>query len=562
MEVFEFKKSLLARQQEAMQVLNARGLSIPAAEVRKEWSLCLEMAIEPCGWQALWRVSRVICEDLGIKFPTIVTGTVEEVLFDDLKAIFLVEYVQDDDVHLPAKQIVPLVELWPLREQKDENLIMDRTADYIDQVRFFYEQIWLPWDNDDENTRVDWASKHLQNRIRFYCDLKNKTMSNRLASHISSLLIEARYLQKKRELLEMESEEEEEDENADELATDLLKIHLRMNAIRNDIDILENPDPSMRDVYEKVHFSNAKSYFTGSVPSEHGGTEAFVVSLIGTIDRQIEYLNTAKSFIAQNKLVRIIDSLQSVLNCFNGGDEVYLPPGRHAVKFLDDLGSKGSMRAINSIRFAGTNEEVALNTSQDVTVICSRDDDCTLLSISGDYSFENVMFDCTNVRNGIVVKKGNVFFKNCCFIGDPKPAENKGVIMLGDSSVAFENCLVKNFSTGIYTNQICKIKLSHTVIKNCTNGIEAVQYCRISIDSSKITDCKNYGVMLEIDEHINESRQYFEDYNNIERSELTFQGTCAFTHNEKGNFLIFNGYDEDIFFDASGNKQSLEWERF
>lgn len=79
MEVFEFKKSLLVRHQEASHVLGVRNDPIPASMVRKEWSLFLEIAMEPTGWQALWRIPRAVCQELSTKFPTVVMGTIEKV---------------------------------------------------------------------------------------------------------------------------------------------------------------------------------------------------------------------------------------------------------------------------------------------------------------------------------------------------------------------------------------------------------------------------------------------------------------------------------------------------
>lgn len=84
MEVFEFKKSLLVRHQEASHVLNVRGVPIPASAVQKEWSLFLEVAMESNGWQALWRIPRAVCQELSTKFPTVVAGTVEKVGTDPL----------------------------------------------------------------------------------------------------------------------------------------------------------------------------------------------------------------------------------------------------------------------------------------------------------------------------------------------------------------------------------------------------------------------------------------------------------------------------------------------
>lgn len=87
------------------------------------------------GWQALWKISRAICEELNIKYPTVVFGTVTNVLFKELKAEFEVIAVQDEDVHLPEMHIVPLEDLWPTRHQENPELNIERTADCIDQLR-------------------------------------------------------------------------------------------------------------------------------------------------------------------------------------------------------------------------------------------------------------------------------------------------------------------------------------------------------------------------------------------------------------------------------------------
>lgn len=67
----------------------------------------------------------------------------------------------------------------------------------------------MPWDNDnDDDESVDWCSKYLETRIRFCFDLK-RDMSRAMADHIRKLWAEARYIQSKHEIIEMEMSDDE-----------------------------------------------------------------------------------------------------------------------------------------------------------------------------------------------------------------------------------------------------------------------------------------------------------------------------------------------------------------
>lgn len=68
----------------------------------------------------------------------------------------------------------------------------------------------MPWDNDSDE-EVDWCKKHLESRIRFCFDLK-RSMSSGMADHIRKLLAEARYIQNKREIMELEMSDDEDTE--------------------------------------------------------------------------------------------------------------------------------------------------------------------------------------------------------------------------------------------------------------------------------------------------------------------------------------------------------------
>lgn len=68
----------------------------------------------------------------------------------------------------------------------------------------------MPWDDSQDNDEedVDWCKKHLESRIRFCFDLK-RAMSRPMADRIRKLLAEARYIQNKREIIEVEMSDDE-----------------------------------------------------------------------------------------------------------------------------------------------------------------------------------------------------------------------------------------------------------------------------------------------------------------------------------------------------------------
>lgn len=201
--IFQFDKSLLTRLRECTEILRSGEPPVPASRVRREWAYFVELQIEPTGWRAFWRMPRVICESFHIGYPTIVYGTVESVAFNELRAHFIVTGVPDDDVHLPERHDVALVDLLPVRQQENDALNIERTADCLDQLRYFYQHVWRPWDADNDDDH-DWAAQYAESRIRFHHDLmaRDQRISASLAEQIRRLLAEAQDVQQRREYLE------------------------------------------------------------------------------------------------------------------------------------------------------------------------------------------------------------------------------------------------------------------------------------------------------------------------------------------------------------------------
>lgn len=192
---------------ELKSIFNSPNHVVPPSEVRNEWANFLEVAMEPAGWQAIWQIGRSLCDTLNLRYPTEVMGTVEQVFLKEQTAMFLIEAVQDD-IELPEKFEVPLDELWPLKSQENQALCIEMTAKALDQYRFFYNHLWMPWDQDSEDG-VDWASKHLESRMKLHLALITNKMNPALVSYVRHLLTEARYIQSKKEELEAELEDDE-----------------------------------------------------------------------------------------------------------------------------------------------------------------------------------------------------------------------------------------------------------------------------------------------------------------------------------------------------------------
>lgn len=290
----------------------------------------------------------------------------------------------------------------------------------------------MPWDNDTDDDQ-DWADKHLETRIRFSYDLKRKSMKRSMAAHIRSLLMEAKYIQQRREHLERNIETDEEDLNETPnkpIIKDLMKLHLRLATIRNEIELLENPQ--MRKIYEEMKYSrklnNADKNWkrcADNIKSDCKPIRTYIVSLPGSLNNQLKYLDMVKAMIPVDKSVQIVSSLQEALDICNACDEIFLPQGIHNIKFLEYLNEKGTIRGVT---YEGNKEN--MNQMNSATLL-SCDDDSILLVFDGDFVLENLLIDCRNVRRGMLMRKGNITLRNCTLLGDPTSTTRQGIVVEG-----------------------------------------------------------------------------------------------------------------------------------
>lgn len=291
--IYTFNKSLQERLVELTEILSGRGEIVPASQIQAEWSYHVELVIEPVGWQALWKIPHLVCEDFQIHYPTIVVVEVEQVDFADLSALVKITAVQDE-IHLPDKYDVPLVELYPTHIQENNALDMVGTAGCVDQLRFFYNYLWMPWDTDDDDN-TDWVSVHLEIRIRLFFDMKRGVISQETSDVIRSLVREGREVQQKISRLEDTISEAEEDlhEVDGGTACQLMKLHFRLQQIKREMEVLENP--AMREILVKDRTLSLSDRKIKGQESKERSVEGHFVWLGGSLEEMKETINKVQA---------------------------------------------------------------------------------------------------------------------------------------------------------------------------------------------------------------------------------------------------------------------------
>ncbi|KAH8410116.1 hypothetical protein KR009_006295 [Drosophila setifemur] len=572
MEVFTFEKSYLERLNEAEAVLSWVGAVIPASQVRSEWKSYVELKIEPAGWQAIWKIPRVICEDLKLRYPTIVYGYVEMVIFDELKAVFVVTAVQDSDVHLPESNEVALMDLWPTVRQENSALTVDTTAECIDQLRFFYSHVWMPWDKDYDDDR-DWVQMHLQARIQLACDLSKNKLSRPLALHMRSLLAEAMYIQQRLEYLELDlsDAEEESDDGAVELndnaaeparkqsktgsadvstlpVSDLMCLHLRMAIIRSEFEILENPE--MRRAYGELQSNTLKRHLLQLSLRRSGQSEEVVVerapichlvTVPGKLQQQIDLMLLAKQLVRPDMDVQLANTLQDVLSICRSNDEIFLSPGAHTIKFLEHLNDNGSL---NGLIKPDNILDPFVELSK-LPVVCSSDEDSTLLVIDGDYTLSQLVLDCRHVRRGILLRNGTLTMRGCRLLGDGNSSTQEAIVCMPGASVELKSCIVENFAVGISMRPRSSAELGNVQVKSCITGLELLEKtASFNMQGSKcVFDSCKLGILadgLSLGQGKSEKTLVLRQFSELQcLNEDNLLGNCSFSNCGK-NVRVLN----------------------
>ena len=168
--VSQFTRDQVMTQMQAILLANpANDNPLWANEVRRAWSCYLELVVNPSGWMAVLipraDTARMLKVYAGRRGAMVVE--VLNVNCDILEAEVKILKSSDDRMISDGfKTEVPIDELYPLKNQEYDMLNMNATVVALDLIRFFYQHIWMRWDED--NDIPDWPGQHLVNRINLH----------------------------------------------------------------------------------------------------------------------------------------------------------------------------------------------------------------------------------------------------------------------------------------------------------------------------------------------------------------------------------------------------------
>lgn len=101
-----------------------------------------------------------------------------------------------------------------------------------------------------------------------------------------------------------------------------MRLHLRMSIIKNEIELLENPET--RHVFDEMNverlssFGGAENLSNSILPTKSEPTSYFVIQSINTIDKHQEYLKKIKSQIEDDKkMFQMHTKLQVIFQMFH-----------------------------------------------------------------------------------------------------------------------------------------------------------------------------------------------------------------------------------------------------
>lgn len=489
-QVIILDKSFQVRMQEYSDMLGQSKEVLSVSQIKKEWTNFLEMSMDPSGWQAVWKVPRLTCELLAIPYPAIILLYIQDVDFDELTATAKVIAVQDD-ISLTEIVSVPIIQVWPTKTQ-DPTVVLNlkATANALDMVRFFYMNLIMPWDIEEDN-KEDWVERHLESRLRLFYDMKNGIIARGTAEHLRGLLTESRRLQTKKEYLEntfklneTDCDDLNVDSDAKEVNTvfELLDINLSLLQIRSEVEVLESP--LLRETLIRRQTKTMASKAVQN-PSH------WIIFDEGKVDDYLVFLKKVKElFPTSTDIVKFAPSLGTTLENLNVNDVIMLNKGIHLIRTTGGLenGDGSVIRGIYSV---------------DDTILKSVNETIMFGFAGNNILVENVTIDASFANCAILIRRGNTTLMNCKILGDFASSTHQGIIVLNGGSLELINCELFGFSEAVIGNTGAKIKLHGCHIHTVNTAIKTYDNCAIEIKNCEFSNCAKFGISVEMERNEN-----------------------------------------------------------
>ncbi|XP_047522709.1 protein nessun dorma [Pieris napi] len=437
-----------------------RVLGTGRGSVKEKWSLAAECLVET-GCDAIWKLSKDFCKKFELRFPCVAYVSITSVVFEDLSATLEVASVQHESMSLPeVVPDVPLIELWPTIEQREDYVNAATTASFIDVLRFFYSNIWMPWDDQDGSIVTP---KTIEDRMGLWFDLHSGVINSRVARSIKLQRTSA--IKAHEDLLELESLfSEDSDENDSMLPADNMLFRCaELNAK------LESIKAQWSNLYENA--TVREQYLAqerNKWQKDKNKINCIAIWPGGQSDEFYDISNILQSHLTSSHSLTITTSAEDGLS--RDPDEVIICCQECEIPEIQLLD-------ISICSWKG----VTLKASEMRAYLLMLGEKCRL---------KHLTLECGQVSTAVVMKAGTLEVTDCNIINSQRMDLTQGIVAKSGTKLTLNNCVLENFFSGIVVHRNAEIELNNCIIRNCGVGIQMYPECQVQLKDTVIESCR------------------------------------------------------------------------
>ncbi|XP_072488220.1 SHC SH2 domain-binding protein 1 isoform X1 [Notamacropus eugenii] len=451
-----------------------------ASEVREFTAEYLEKVLEPSGWQAIWRtnVFEVLVEVTNVDFSSLKAEVKlsHPYLCESRVSTFTLECMKEL-LELKENRL-PLQELWVVFDDSGE---FDQTALAIEHVRFFYQNIWRSWDEEEED-EYDYFVRCVEPRLRLHYDILEERVPSGLIIDYRNLLSECEEIYRKFLNLRSSISNGDTDTELENVSmAEGLRLYSEIEQLKQKLKLIENPLLRYVFGYQKHTGIQAKGVRPTGRKITHVVSTSMMASLLHSLLRDKFYQESHGEMEIQFHN----DPLSAINACYEG-DTVIICPGHYVVN--------GMFSIADSIELEGYG-------LPDDIVIEKRGKGDNFVDCTGaDVKISNVKFIQHDAVEGILsIHHGKTTLENCVL-----QCETTGVTVRTSAELLMKNSdLYGAKGAGIEIYPGSKCTLSDNGIHHCKEGILIKDFLDEHYDIPKITMVNNvihnnegYGVVL------------------------------------------------------------------
>ncbi|KAM4614418.1 SHC SH2 domain-binding protein 1 [Discoglossus pictus] len=457
------------------------------SEVRQFSGEYLEKVLEPSGWQAVWRtdVFEVLVEVVDVDYSLL--KAVVKLSTPFVCESRVSEFTQENIAELleVKEERVPLQELYVVFDESGE---FDQTALAIEHLRFFYQNIWRPWDEEDEDD-FDYFVRCAEPRLRLHYDILEDRVPSGLVTEYHKLLSKCNEVYKRfsdlRNSISRGEDSDSECEANNVSMVEGIKMYDEMESLKRRLKLIENP--LLRYVFCYQRHSGPQSV-RAKGPRPSGDKIIHIVSKsmsVSTLQCLIRERLQPESERGELEIEFHSDPLAAVNACYEG-DVVIVCPGHYVVDGLFSI--------TDSIEIEG------YGLPDDIIVEKRGKGDNFVDCTAAHVKIANVKFVQHDAVEGIVsLHSGKTELDNCVL-----QCETTGVTVRTTAELLMKYCDLygaKGAGVEIYPGSNCT--LIGNGIHHCKEGIlikdfidEICEIPKITMENNVIHNNEGYGVVL------------------------------------------------------------------